>query len=71
MKRDTILVIGFVILLLVITATPVSAYMATITGDGVSRGDLNSKIYEAKNTYKKSDGSHSISESEKMSGGSQ
>ncbi len=60
MKRDTILVIGLVIVLLVITATPVSAYMATLTGDGVSRGDMYGKIYEAKDTYKKSDGSQTV-----------
>ena len=57
MNKNRIFLIVIIILFLTITVSPVSADMATKTGDGVSRGDYNTlAILEAKDTFKKSDG---------------
>jgi hypothetical protein len=61
MKKNTILLTVLVILFLILAVAPVSAIMAIKTGDGVSRGDYDTlAIYEAKDTWKKSESSEYV-----------
>jgi hypothetical protein len=61
MKTKAFLLSGIVILSLILTIAPASAIMAAKSGDGVSRGDYNTlAIYEAKDTYKKSEGAQYV-----------
>lgn len=57
-SRSTIL---FLVFLLLATTVPAAAYMASPLDSGVSRGDYDTlKIFETKDTFKKSEGSQYV-----------
>lgn len=61
MNKNSIFLTVIIILFLLSMAVPVSGTMATATGSGVSRGDYNTlAILEAKDTFKKSEGSQYV-----------
>ncbi|HEX3000906.1 MAG TPA: hypothetical protein VHN82_00815 [Methanoregula sp.] len=56
MRPKTLVIIGILLVVLILAISPVSAYMATLTGSsGVSRGDGSGNIFEAKDSWKKSE----------------